>query len=250
MELRWRRAASRRMRLTRCYTDQPLAPGRTVALDEAAARHLVRVLRMSAGDTVVLFNGDGSDYRAQLTTADKRQAAVRIEARMAAAAEPALRVTLLQAVARGERMDWALQKATELGVAAIRPLLTERVEVRLDAGRLHKRMRHWHRIIVSACEQSGRAVLPELHRPAPLAGDGFPVLPDPCLALDAAAPPGLRAAVAKATECGLVVGPEGGLTGAEYAELVRRGARRVGLGPRTLRTETAGPAALAALLVS
>ena len=237
------------MRLTRCYTRQPLVPGDTVALNEAAERHLVRVLRLAPGDPVVLFNGDGSDYRARLTATDKRQARARIETRVAAAPEPTLRVTLLQAVARGERMDWALQKATELGVAAVRLLLTERVEVRLDQARLNKRMRHWQRVIVSACEQSGRAVLPDLHPPMPLADDGGVVLPDPCLVLDAAAAAGLCAAVGTAMECGVVVGPEGGLTESEYALLDRRGAQRVGLGPRTLRTETAGPAALAVLLL-
>ena len=238
------------MRLTRCFTDQPLAPERTATLDEGVARHLVRVLRLSVGDPVILFNGDGHDYRARLSAADKREATARIEARIPAAPEPALRVTLLQAVARGERMDWALQKSTELGVAAIQPLLTERVEVRLDAARLQKRMRHWRGVITGACEQSGRALLPDLHTPVPLVVDQVPVLPDPCLVLDAGAQAGLRAAVGEAETCGLVVGPEGGLSEAEQATLVRCGARRVGLGPRTLRTETAGPAALAVLLLN
>ncbi len=128
-----------------------------MTLPEETANHLVRVMRLREGDTCVLFNGDGHDYSATLTAAGKREVQVRIDAVQAVDNESPLAITLLQGIARGEKMDLILQKATELGVAAIIPVNAERTEVKLDAARAEKRVSHWNNVVTSACGQSGRA---------------------------------------------------------------------------------------------
>ena len=157
------------MRLTRSYVAVSLMPGTEIALPEDVAGHLVRVLRLQPGDACVLFNGDGHDYDARLLAAGKREARAEILAARTVENESPLRITLLQGIARGEKMDWILQKATELGVARIVPVDSERSEVKLDAARAEKRLAHWREVVVSACEQSGRAVVPEVLPPQPLA---------------------------------------------------------------------------------
>lgn len=152
------------MRLTRSYVALPLHSGGDVTLPEESANHLLRVLRLREGDACVLFNGDGSDYHARITVAGKREARAVVERVEAVSNEPPLAITLLQGIARGEKMDLILQKATELGVTAVVPVNAERTEVKLDAARLEKRMAHWRSVIVSACEQSGRARIPRWHR--------------------------------------------------------------------------------------
>lgn len=235
------------MRLTRCYLDQPLAVGATVTLPDAAIQHLLRVLRLREGDACVLFNGDGHDCDARLVAIGKRQARAEITARRRIDSESPLRITLLQGIARGEKMDWIVQKATELGAARILPVFSERSEVRLDADRSLKRHAHWREILIAACEQSGRAVLPELAPPQPLAqaaalrdGPGFVLDP-----LAAGSPRGLTATLANA--CTLAIGPEGGWSARDLEQLHAAGFSGLRLGPRVLRTETAGLAAIAAL---
>ena len=137
------------MRVTRCHVENPLAVGQTLSLPEEAANHLVRVMRLREGDGCVLFNGDGHDYRATLVVVGKRDAQVRIDAALAVANESPLHITLLQGIARGEKMDLILQKATELGVNAIMPVNAERTEVKLDAARAEKRLAHWNSVVVS-----------------------------------------------------------------------------------------------------
>ena len=236
------------MRIIRSHVDQPLVVGQPVTLPEDSTAHLVRVLRLAPGDAVTLFNGDGYDYSARLLTAAKRGAEAEVTGRTAVPRESALRISLVQGVARGEKMDLVLQKATELGVHAFTPVVTERTEVKLDAERAGKRMAHWRGVVAAACEQSGRAVLPRLAEPVPLASyaglepaDIKLVLdPNGALGLDAVAPaPGQTIA--------LVVGPEGGLSERDLATLRAAGFRGLRLGPRILRTETAGLAAVAAL---
>ncbi|MFT4248993.1 MAG: 16S rRNA (uracil(1498)-N(3))-methyltransferase, partial [Pseudomonas sp.] len=158
------------MRLTRCHVEQALTAGDEIALPEDAANHLLRVLRLREGDACVLFNGDGHDYAATVVATGKRDARVRIESARPVANESALRITLVQGIARGEKMDLILQKATELGVAALIPVNAERTEVRLDATRAEKRVAHWRSVVVAACEQSGRARLPALAPPTALGG--------------------------------------------------------------------------------
>ncbi|RBG28639.1 16S rRNA (uracil(1498)-N(3))-methyltransferase, partial [Xanthomonas oryzae pv. oryzae] len=148
------------MRLTRSHVALPLHCDQEVALPEESANHLLRVLRLRQGDACILFNGDGSDYHARITVAGKRDARALVERVEPLSNESPLRITLMQGIARGEKMDLILQKATELGVAAIVPVIAERTEVKLDAARTEKRVAHWRSVVVSACEQSGRARLP------------------------------------------------------------------------------------------
>ncbi len=239
------------MRAIRQYLDAPLHEGARVALGEAALQRLVRVLRQGPGDEVILFNGDGHDYRARLLSAGKREGEAEVLARAEPRGESPLAITLAQALARGEKMDLVLQKAVELGVHAFAPVVTERTEVRLDAERSDRRMQHWRGVVAGACEQSGRARLPLLSEPRALsefaaaaanANQGRRFFLDP-QASDSVATLGL-APDARVT---LVIGPEGGLSERDLALL--RAARFEGLrlGPRVLRTETAGLAAIAAL---
>lgn len=241
------------MRLTRVHVDAPLAPGTRLRLPEHAAAHLVRVLRLREGDACVLFNGDGHDYAARLVTADKRGAEATISDVTPVATESPLRIVLLQGIARGEKMDLILQKATELGVAAVVPVFADRTEVRLDGERLDKRMAHWRSVVVSACEQSGRARIPDLH-PARALRDAAAELPADAhrLTLD---PEGehrfatlaLPRDADASTTVVIAIGPEGGWSGKDRMILADAGFQGLRLGPRVLRTETAGLAAIAAL---
>jgi len=240
------------MRWFRSYVDLPLEPGTLVTLPEANRQHLGRVLRLRDGDAVTLFNGDGYDYPACLTGAGPALGARILSRQPAAAAEARLHLTLVQALARGEKMDWILQKATELGVAAVLPVSTQRCEVRLDGDRAGKRLAHWRQVVASACEQCGRARLPLVAGPQPLSALADAPVPaaEPLrLALD---PDGdltlsdlpLRTVPAVM----LAIGPEGGFDPVETAHLQRAGWRRLRLRGRILRTETAGMAAISALL--
>ena len=236
------------MRTIRCYVDAPLSPGATVALSESATAHLVRVLRLGVGAPVVLFNGDGHDHAAELVSVGKRGAEARVGAATAVERESALRITLGQGIARGEKMDWILQKATELGVAAVAPLLTERTEVKLDAGRADKRLQHWRGVLASACEQCGRARLPSLAEPVSLASWAAAETASLRLMLDPEGDVSLSSlAIPDGASVALAIGPEGGLSERDRAALRAAGFRGLRLGPRILRTETAGLAAIAAL---
>ena len=235
------------MRLTRSHLDAALKIGGEVALPEDVATHLLRVLRLQVGDACVLFNGDGHDYDARITHLGKREARAEIVGARRSDNESPLRITLLQGIARGEKMDWILQKATELGVARFLPVTSDRSEVKLDAQRAEKRLAHWRGIVVSACEQSGRATLPEVAAPQALAqaaslrgGRGFILDPFAETALSS-----LRDATLH--ECTIAIGPEGGWSSRDRQQLVAAGYQGLKLGPRVLRTETAGIAAIAAL---
>lgn len=237
------------MRLTRVYIDQPLAPDARVNLPESAGTHLVRVLRLREGDACVLFNGDGHDYDARLLTAGKRDIEAEVLGARRIDNESPLRIVLLQGIARGEKMDLILQKATELGVAAIMPVFADRTEVRLDGERLQKRVAHWHSVVASACEQSGRARIPEVLLPCgladaagTLAADALKLTLDPLGEHSFDTLPSDHAA-------GIVIGigPEGGWSDKDRVILHAAGFNGLRLGPRVLRTETAGLAAIAAL---
>ena len=238
------------MRLTRVFVDLPLAPGARVPLPEDAAAHLVRVLRLREGDACVLFNGDGRDYDATLASATKRGVDAEVTGVRAIDNESPLRLVLLQGIARGEKMDLILQKATELGVAAIAPVFADRTEVRLDGDRLDKRMAHWRSVVISACEQSGRARIPEL-LPARNLVEAAAALPADALKLTLD-PQGEHRSASLAMPASATVvigiGPEGGWSEKDRSVLRERGVTGLRLGPRVLRTETAGLAAIAALL--
>ena len=236
------------MRAVRHHVELPLSEGAVVELPEVAVAHLVRVLRLGPGDRVLLFNGDGRDYEAELLAAGKRGAQARVLGSREVERESPLRITLAQGIARGDKMDWVLQKATELGVARIAPVVSERTEVKLDAERAGKRGAHWRGVVAGACEQSGRARLPELLAPAPLAD--FLAREDSArrYALD----PGANATLASVQPAPgesicLLVGPEGGLSERDLAMARAAGFEGLRLGPRILRTETAALAAIAGL---
>lgn len=236
------------MRTIRIHVDQPLTVSTEVTLPAQAAEHVARVLRMNTGDPLVLFNGDGHDYSATILAAGKRDVSVRIESRQAVGNESPLSLTLAQGIARGEKMDLIVQKATELGVARIVPLITERSEVKLDASRAEKRLAHWRAVATSACEQSGRACVPEITPALPLGAWLAQLAVDGALRL-ALLPESAMAVRDLRFGAGgiLVVGPEGGLGERDIAALAAAGFEGLRLGPRILRTETAGLAALAAL---
>ncbi len=236
------------MRLTRCHVDTPLAVGASLALPDAAANHLARVLRLREGDGCVLFNGDGKDYDARLTAISKRGVLADIVGARTVDNESPLQVILLQGIARGEKMDLILQKATELGVAAMVPVMAERTEVKLDAERTEKRVAHWRSVIASACEQSGRARLPTLASPAALADAARTVDAGATkLTLDPTGDVSLATVQLAGGAVVVAIGPEGGWSPRDRDTLAAAGFTGLRLGPRILRTETAGLAAIAAL---
>jgi 16S rRNA (uracil1498-N3)-methyltransferase len=237
------------MRLTRVHVDEPLRAGTEIALPESAAAHLGRVLRLGVGDACVLFNGDGHDYPARIVALGKRELRVAIDSPEAVCRESPLKLVLLQGVARGEKMDLILQKATELGATGFHPLWSQRSEVKLDEARAGKRLAHWRSVVSSACEQSGRAFVPNVDAPVSLAATlgalepgGLRLILDPdgelafgTLSIDASHP------------VYLAIGPEGGWSPQDREQLRAAGFQGLRLGPRILRTETAGLAAIAAL---
>jgi len=240
------------MRLTRCFVPPPLAAGDTRLLPEDAAAHVARVLRARAGQSLTLFDGRGGEYDATILQIDRAGVRVRVELQRAIERESPLRVTLLQALARGERMDLIVQKATELGVAAILAWGAERSVVKLDGAGLARRCEHWRAIAISACEQCGRNRVPAIDAVADLASA--------CARADAAslrlllAPEALGTLTSMAQQASpqrpdvmLAIGPEGGFSDAELALAASHGFQSCRLGPRVLRAETAPLAALAAL---
>ncbi len=237
------------MRTPRIHVESLLQPGMTVLLPEQAGEHVARVLRLERGAALVLFNGDSREYDAQLTTVAKRAVTAQIIAMRDVHCESPLRLTLAQSVARGEKMDWILQKATELGVSHIVPLITQRTEVKLDDERAQRRLAHWKYVIASACEQCGRNYLPTMD--APLRLDRWlETLDDDGTLRLALLPQGtlqVRQLSALADGTILAVGPEGGFSEQDIALFDQANFRGLRLGPRILRTETAGIAALAAL---
>lgn len=237
------------MRTIRIHVELPLAVGLELGLPAQAGEHVARVLRLTAGSPITLFNGDGVDYPAIIKAVGKRDVTVRVEAAQLVDNESPLPLTLAQGVARGEKMDLIVQKATELGVTRIVPLLTERSEVKLDPARAEKRLAHWQAVVASACEQSGRARLPKVLPAVPLEHWLRDLPQDGALRLALLPEGSRRAGELRFTPAGglLVVGPEGGLGNRDTAALTEAGFEGLRLGPRILRTETAGLAALAAL---
>ena len=235
------------MRLSRIFTSQQLEAEGIVQLEGPAGHYLTRVLRLSKGADIVLFNGDGNDYSAVISDIRTQQVFARVTGGSPAGSESPLKITLVQAVCRGERMDYVLQKATELGVFRIQPLISQRVEVRLDAGRQQKRMSHWRGVVISACEQSGRAVVPEVGEPLSV-GDWLRGAEGAArVVLDPLAGQSLSALRLEDDRVAVLVGPEGGFTDDEMTAFRASGLLAATLGPRVLRTETAGPAAIAVL---
>ena len=236
------------MRLTRCYVPAPLHTGDTRLLPGDVSTHVARVLRARAGQMLTLFDGRGGEYDARIVEIDRRGVHVQIDMHRAIERESPLAVTLLQALARGERMDFIVQKATELGVAAIVALAGERSVVRLDAQGLARRCEHWRAVAISACEQCGRNRVPSIQAVADLASacaqSGATRLR---LLLAPEADQSLTAVARQASSISLAVGPEGGFSDEELALAQHHGFQFCRLGPRVLRAETAPLAALAAI---
>ncbi len=234
------------MRRPRLFSLQPLQTGAEVALDAQASRHLLATLRLGEGAEILLFDGSGREYQATLHPGGRREARARVGDLLREEAPPALHLHLGIGISRGERMDYALQKAVELGVGEISPLLTERTLVQLRGSRRDSRMAHWQGVIRHACEQCGRARLPTLHPPRPLAA-WLAEQQGPGILLDHRAERSLPQLAPPDGGLALLVGPEGGLAPAEREAAVAAGLQPVRLGPRILRTETAPLAALAAI---
>jgi 16S rRNA (uracil1498-N3)-methyltransferase len=242
------------MRVTRIYVPGPLTPGEQVLLPAQAGEHLTRVLRLEPGAALTLFNGAGGEYSASLGLREGKKVMARVLVLSPVDRESPLEITLLQGVARGERMDLIVQKATELGVARIVPVLTERSVVRIDAKLRDRKREHWQAIATSACEQCGRNRVPEI-ADALAFGDALNALgADSVRCLLAADGADSLATVAQRAQqrpivlpIVLLIGPEGGLADNEQDFARASGFVACRLGPRIMRTETAGLAALAAL---
>lgn len=235
--------------MTRIYLPQALSQGDEIDLPDAAFRHLIQVLRLQQGESFTVFNGEGGEFEAELIQVAKKRATVRVGLHAQANRESSLDLTLAQCVSKGDRMDYTLQKAVELGVTRIQPLLSLRSVVRMDAERWDKKLEHWLGVMVSACEQSGRTRVPKLLPVQPL--PGWLVEPPgqrgTGLTLDPEGRHSLRDLPAPAGPLTLLVGPEGGLGPEELDSARRAGFTGIRMGPRILRTETAGVAALAAI---
>lgn len=230
------------MRLSRFFIDAPLSLGEH-ELPEAQAHYIGRVLRMAEGDAVQVFDGSGQEFRGSLAHVGKKSVRVQLDEQFAGQAESALRIHLGQGLSRGERMDWAIQKATELGVSEITPIVTERCEVRLKDERADKRLQHWRQVAISACEQCGRSTVPVIHPPTLLADWLKLADAELKLVLHPVAEP--LVSHSKPSTLAFLIGPEGGLSDAEVEQARNAGYHAARLGPRVLRTETAPVVALA-----
>jgi 16S rRNA (uracil1498-N3)-methyltransferase len=230
----------------RIYQDAPLALG-LLRLDEKASHHLARVLRVETGDEVSVFNGEGGEYPAVIRAVTKKFVEVELLSFLNRDVESPVKISLAQGIARGEKMDFIIQKAVELGVSEIFPLTTERCNVRLDQEREQKRMLHWQAVVISACEQSGRNRLPVMHAPMPFKAWIAQCGAEQKYILSPHVENKLTITPEKPTTLAILVGPEGGLSDSEMLAAAGRGFNALNLGPRVLRTETAALAALAVL---
>lgn len=233
----------------RFHSPEKLREGSTVKLSDNAAIHAAKVMRLSVGDKLVLFDGSGFDYECELTSVQKNATLAQVLSAFEVNTESPLNITLLQGISSGDRMDYSIQKAVELGVKTIQPIATERSVVKLSAERAEKRLEHWQNIVISACEQCGRAVIPQVLAPKSLAN---------WLSTDAQSkatrillnPVGAKriAEISKPEdEIQLLIGAEGGLSQSEIDLAISHGFQSLILGPRILRTETAGPTSIATL---
>jgi len=230
----------------RIYTPQPLTERAELELEQGAGRHLASVLRLRGGAEIVLFNGRGGEYRARIAALERRRVRVSVYDHDPVERESSLRLRLGIAISRGERMDWLVRKCTELGVAELSPLFSERTEVRLTGERAEKKLRHWRRIVISACEQCGRNRIPPVNPPQTLAR-WMERSSETCKLVLHRRGSRTAADIAAAEHIALLIGPEGGLSDAELAAATDAGFQSVSMGPRILRTETAPLAAVAIL---
>ena len=231
------------MKHTRIYHAGDITLHASVTLSVEASRHLLKVLRYGLNDTLTIFNGMGGEFQAHLSAIKKSQAIVDVTDYVEVQTESLLRVQLAQGISRGERMDYVIQKSVELGVDKVIPLYTERCSVKISAERLVKKVAHWQAVAISACEQSGRCIVPQVMQPQTLSawlstqiGIGFVCDPESTQRIPHN--------VEQPTSLSLLVGPEGGLTDDEIKLAHNAGLQSLSLGPRVLRTETAAVVSL------
>jgi 16S rRNA (uracil1498-N3)-methyltransferase len=236
------------MRLTRIYQQQPLSEGETLCLSKEASHHLVRVLRLAVGAEFILFNGEGGEFKAKIIALAKNSVVVQIGKFNPINRESPVQTILVQSVLRPEKMDYTLQKAAELGVTHIVPLITERCSLfKLSPERWQNRLAHWQAILINACEQSGRTQIPTVTRAVPFKTAITEIKADMRVILmpNVAS---TSSTLAKACHCvAIFVGPEGGWSEAETQQAMAAAYLPLQLGPRVLRTETAGLVALTLL---
>lgn len=235
------------MRIPRIYTPQPLSQGAELELEEQASRHLLKVLRLETGAELILFNGRGGEYRGRISEAGKKCARVRVAEFSATDRDSPLHTHLYIGISRGDRFDFVLQKATELGVTEITPLFTERCEVKLKGERLEKKLLQWRHLTLSACEQCQRNIPPLLH-----SAQHYSQALQACgeelrLVLHHRAASALSDLASSPSSVALLIGPEGGLSEPEIDLAQRQGFVSTLIGPRVLRTETAPLVALSLL---
>lgn len=233
------------MRLTRIFHDGLIETGAIIRLAAGASHHLVRVLRQRRGANIRVFNGRGGEYLACLLDENPKHAELRIEEFIDCDTESSLQIRLLQGICRADRMDLIVQKAVELGVHGIVPVLCRRGS-RLDSNGMVKKRERWRQIAISACEQSARTAVPEIHAAVSLEGAVEASTASLKLLLDPARGDGLKQLGANARSIDILTGPEGGLAPDEIQAAQDAGFRSLKFGPRVLRTETAGMAAIAA----
>ncbi len=234
--------------MPRFYLPTALAPHTTLNLPDNIIRH-IHVLRLNAGDSITLFNGTGNDFAATLQTIGKRHAECHIHAQRQPENESPLAITLVQAISSGERMDFTLQKSVELGVRAIQPMISERCVVRLSGDRAEKRVQRWQDIVIAACEQSGRSIVPTVLPIVSFSDYLRQMPPELHLMMSLRRATTLRDITPAPQQLRLMIGPEGGWTPAEEQVALEAGVQTITLGKRVLRTETASLAALAAMQV-
>jgi 16S rRNA (uracil1498-N3)-methyltransferase len=236
------------MRITRLYHCEKLQCGETTRLDVNASNHLVRVLRSKPGTAVTLFNGDGFDYSCKTIDTDPKKTSVSIESRIKINNESNISITLIQGLSRQDRMEATIQKSVELGATRIIPVICQRSNHKLTKDKKQKKLEHWRKVAISACEQSGRSVTPEILEITTLNELTSLLEPDALkLNLDPAADKSLKDTDYSHTGIEIFIGPEGGLNNEETDALRRDGFENIRFGPRILRTETAGPAVISAV---
>jgi len=236
------------MRIPRIYINSLLTTGKKIQLDDRAYQHVIKVLRLRVDDKIIFFNDQTGEYPATLIEVSKKLAIAHIDSFDDNNTESPLAIHLALGISKGERMDFAIQKAVELGVSEITPLYTERCVVNLDSKREIKRLEHWQGVIISACEQSGRNILPKLHTPIDIRRN-FGELPDYKLKLTLSpyATQSLKQIKKPDDEVLILIGPEGGLSEQEVQTAIQHGFEAVRMGPRILRTETAAITAISAI---
>lgn len=234
------------MRTPRLFSDQPLLVGTEVVLEGSAAQYLGKVLRARVGDTVTLFDGQGQQGTATIKAIAKHSVSAQLDTITTPQTESSLQTHLGLCLSKGDRFDWAIQKATELGVGSISPLYSTRVDFTVPPERLAKRLSHWQHIVTSACEQSGRVRIPTVNAPTSLTTWVSETLADVKLVLHCDVH-GTSPLAAKPQSVALLIGPEGGLTDEEVATAERHHFQPWQLGPRILRTETAPVVALSVI---